>query len=169
MPQLAATTRPAPPTRAGHPRATLAVTAAATAVALMNYTAPMLTLPDMAAAFGTPASAQAWLLNGTPLGLAVLLLVAGSLADAHGTAADLPPLGTLRPRPHHRPRRPRRLDAHLHPGPDRPGRGKRRRPRGQPRPPRPRVPGGPGPDQGHRDLARPSAAASPSAPSSRAR
>ncbi|MFJ9433431.1 MFS transporter [Streptomyces sp. NPDC101490] len=50
----------------------------------MNYTAPMLTLPDMAAAFGTPASAQAWLLNGTPLGLAVLLLVAGSLADAHG-------------------------------------------------------------------------------------
>ncbi|MET7753957.1 MFS transporter [Streptomyces sp. NPDC005389] len=66
------------------PGATLAVTAAATAVALMNYTAPMLTLPDMAAAFGTPASARAWLLNGTPLGLAVLLLVAGSLADAHG-------------------------------------------------------------------------------------
>ncbi|MEV7567569.1 MFS transporter [Streptomyces tanashiensis] len=84
MPQLAATTRSTPPARAGHPRATLAVTAAATAVALMNYTAPMLTLPDMAAAFGTPASAQAWLLNGTPLGLAVLLLVAGSLADAHG-------------------------------------------------------------------------------------
>ncbi|MEV6245452.1 MFS transporter [Streptomyces sp. NPDC051742] len=62
----------------------MAVTATATAVALMNYTAPMLTLPDMAAAFGTPASAEAWLLNGTPLGLAVLLLVAGSLADAHG-------------------------------------------------------------------------------------
>ncbi|MEV4425235.1 MFS transporter [Streptomyces sp. NPDC049602] len=84
MPQLATTARPGSPTRAGRPRATLAVTAAATAVALMNYTAPMLTLPDMAAAFGTPASAQAWLLNGTPLGLAVLLLVAGSLADAHG-------------------------------------------------------------------------------------
>ncbi|WP_086826042.1 MFS transporter [Streptomyces sp. NRRL B-24572] len=84
MPTLATTARTAPPTRAGLPRATLAVTAAATAVALMNYTAPMLTLPDMAAAFGTPASAQAWLLNGTPLGLAVLLLVAGSLADAHG-------------------------------------------------------------------------------------
>ncbi|MFC9588315.1 MFS transporter [Streptomyces sp. NPDC056944] len=84
MSQLAATARTAPPARTGRPRATLAVTAAATAVALMNYTAPMLTLPDMAAAFGTPASAQAWLLNGTPLGLAVLLLVAGSLADAHG-------------------------------------------------------------------------------------
>ncbi|MEF9883133.1 MFS transporter [Streptomyces sp. P9-A4] len=81
-----ATTEAAPrsPGRAGRPGAALAVTAAATAVALMNYTAPMLTLPDMAAAFATPASAQAWLLNGTPLGLAVLLLVAGSLADAHG-------------------------------------------------------------------------------------
>ncbi|MFJ3765368.1 MFS transporter [Streptomyces sp. NPDC090082] len=84
MPQLAAAARSAPAAPADRPRATLAVTAAATAVALMNYTAPMLTLPDMAAAFGTPASARAWLLNGTPLGLAVLLLVAGSLADAHG-------------------------------------------------------------------------------------
>ncbi|GHF99617.1 MFS transporter [Streptomyces filamentosus] len=65
-------------------RPVLAVTATATAVALMNYTAPMLTLPAMADAFGTPSSAQAWLLNGTPLGLAVLLLVAGALADAHG-------------------------------------------------------------------------------------
>ncbi|MGW2305418.1 MFS transporter [Streptomyces sp. NPDC001809] len=74
----------APPRSTPRPRAALAVTAAATAVALMNYTAPMLTLPETAAAFGTPASARAWLLNGTPLGLAVLLLVAGSLADAHG-------------------------------------------------------------------------------------
>ncbi|WP_282695550.1 MFS transporter [Streptomyces sp. CC208A] len=64
--------------------ATLAVTAAATALALMNYTAPMVTLPAMADAFGTPPSAQAWLFNGTPLGLAALLLVAGALADAHG-------------------------------------------------------------------------------------
>ncbi|MEU2231162.1 MFS transporter [Streptomyces vietnamensis] len=84
MPQLATTTHATRGARTSRPRATLSVTAAATAVALMNYTAPMLTLPDMAAAFGTPASAQAWLLNGTPLGLAVLLLVAGSLADAHG-------------------------------------------------------------------------------------
>ncbi|MFJ5710230.1 MFS transporter [Streptomyces sp. NPDC093105] len=63
---------------------TLAVTGVATALALMNYTAPMLTLPATAEAFGTPSSAQAWLLNGTPLGLAALLLVAGALADAHG-------------------------------------------------------------------------------------
>ncbi|MGW8953222.1 MFS transporter [Streptomyces sp. NPDC055709] len=66
------------------PGVTLAVTSAATTVALMNYTAPMLTLPAMTAAFGTPPSAQAWLLNGTPLGLAALLLVAGSLADDYG-------------------------------------------------------------------------------------
>ncbi|MFI8963786.1 MFS transporter [Streptomyces sp. NPDC053493] len=75
--------RPRPQPRP-RPGATLAVTSAATALTLMNYTAPMLTLPATAAAFGTPASAQAWLLNGTPLGLAVLLLVAGSLADDHG-------------------------------------------------------------------------------------
>ncbi|MEU0333141.1 MFS transporter [Streptomyces sp. NPDC006193] len=66
------------------PRATLALTSAATAVALMTYTAPMVTLPDTAADLHTPLSAQAWLLNGTPLGLAALLLVAGSLADDHG-------------------------------------------------------------------------------------
>ncbi|MEU2713362.1 MFS transporter [Streptomyces sp. NPDC007205] len=66
------------------PRATLALTSAATAVALMTYTAPMVTLRDTATALHTPLSAQAWLLNGSPLGLAALLLVAGSLADDHG-------------------------------------------------------------------------------------
>ncbi|MFF3750062.1 MFS transporter [Streptomyces sp. NPDC002018] len=71
---------PAPP----HPAATLAVTSAATTVALMNYTAPLLTLPSMTAAFGTPLSGQAWLLNGAPLGLAAVLLIAGSLADDFG-------------------------------------------------------------------------------------
>ncbi|MFI8822310.1 MFS transporter [Streptomyces sp. NPDC053431] len=73
-----------PPDPGSRPGATLAVTSAATALTLMDYTAPMLTLPATAAAFGTAPSAQAWLLNGTPLGLAVLLLVAGSLADEHG-------------------------------------------------------------------------------------
>ncbi|MFE9728561.1 MFS transporter [Streptomyces sp. NPDC005794] len=70
-----------PPPRA---RATLVLTSAVTAVALMIYTAPMVTLPETAAALHTPLSAQAWLLNGTPLGLAALLLVAGSLADDYG-------------------------------------------------------------------------------------
>ncbi|MEU9354554.1 MFS transporter, partial [Streptomyces griseoloalbus] len=75
-----------PPRRDSPPRpgATLALTSAATAVALMTYTAPIVTLPDTAAALHTPLSAQAWLLNGTPLGLAALLLVAGSLADDYG-------------------------------------------------------------------------------------
>ncbi|EGX58652.1 transmembrane efflux protein [Streptomyces zinciresistens K42] len=77
--------RPAPAAEAPpRARATLALTSAATAVALMTYTAPLVTLPDTAAALHTPPSAQAWLLNGTPLGLAALLLVAGSLADDYG-------------------------------------------------------------------------------------
>ncbi|MFZ3557779.1 MFS transporter [Streptomyces sp. BH055] len=75
-----ATASPATP----RPAATLAVTSAATAVALMTYTAPMITLADTAASLHTGLSAQAWLLNGTPLGLAALLLVAGSLADDYG-------------------------------------------------------------------------------------
>ncbi|MCX4993920.1 MFS transporter [Streptomyces longwoodensis] len=72
------------PEAAARPRATLALTSAATTVALMTYTAPIITLPDTVAALHTPLSAQAWLLNGTPLGLAALLLVAGSLADDYG-------------------------------------------------------------------------------------
>lgn len=79
---------PEPPARprSPHPRPgpTLAITAAATAVALMNYTAPMTTVPDISAALATPPSGQAWLLNGTPLGLAAVLLVVGSLADDFG-------------------------------------------------------------------------------------
>ncbi|MFJ9146917.1 MFS transporter [Streptomyces sp. NPDC102270] len=75
---------PAPSEAPPRPSATLALTSAATAVALMTYTAPMVTLPEVAADLHTPLSAQAWLLNGTPLGLAALLLVAGSLADDYG-------------------------------------------------------------------------------------
>ncbi len=80
----AATARAARPGSPPRPGATLALTSAATAVALMTYTAPIVTLPATAAALHTPLSAQAWLLNGTPLGLAALLLVAGSLADDYG-------------------------------------------------------------------------------------
>ncbi|MGW1691254.1 MFS transporter [Streptomyces sp. NPDC002399] len=66
------------------PGATLATTATATAVALMNYTSPMTTVPDVSAALATPVSDRAWLLNGAPLGLAVFLLIVGSLADDYG-------------------------------------------------------------------------------------
>ncbi|MGW1225204.1 MFS transporter [Streptomyces sp. NPDC001515] len=72
------------PAPARRPGATLAITSAATAVALMNYTAPMATLPGISAALTTAPAGQAWLLNGAPLGLAVALLVAGSLADDYG-------------------------------------------------------------------------------------
>ncbi|MEU2352242.1 MFS transporter [Streptomyces misionensis] len=75
---------PSGPDTPVRPRATLALTSAATAVTLMIYTAPMVTLPQTATALHTSLSAQAWLLNGTPLGLAALLLVAGSLADDYG-------------------------------------------------------------------------------------
>ncbi|MGA4841678.1 MFS transporter [Streptomyces sp. G45] len=85
-PAPAATPTPAStaPATTSRPGATLALTSAATLMALMTYTAPMVTLSDTAAALGTSLSAQAWLLNGTPLGLAALLLVAGSLADDYG-------------------------------------------------------------------------------------
>ncbi|UFQ15855.1 MULTISPECIES: MFS transporter [Streptomyces] len=70
--------------RTPRPGATLAVTSAATSVALMTYTAPAVILPDTAASLGTSLTDQAWLLNGTPLGLAAFLLAAGSVADDHG-------------------------------------------------------------------------------------
>ena len=78
-----------PPTRAVGPTAappgvTLAVTCAATLLVLMNYTAPMTVLPQMAAGVGADLTGQTWILNGISLGLAALLLVAGSLADDYG-------------------------------------------------------------------------------------
>ncbi|TXS36057.1 MFS transporter [Streptomyces sp. OR43] len=78
------TAAPPPPRAQPRPGPTLAITSAATTVALMNYTAPMASLPGISAALSTPPSGQAWLLNGTPLGLAAVLLVAGSLADDYG-------------------------------------------------------------------------------------
>ncbi|MFE9335789.1 MFS transporter [Streptomyces sp. NPDC007063] len=75
-------TAPSPP--GARPGAVLAATSLATFVVLMNYTAPMLTLPGMTADFGTSLAGRPWLLNGTPLGLAAVLLVAGSFADDHG-------------------------------------------------------------------------------------
>ncbi|MBP0461100.1 MFS transporter [Streptomyces montanisoli] len=75
------TDHPAP---APNARGTLLATLVATFVALMVYTAPLLTVPTLSGTFHTSLSAQAWLLNGTPLGLAAVLLVAGGLADDFG-------------------------------------------------------------------------------------
>jgi MFS family permease len=66
------------------PGPTLAATSAATFVALTNYLAPALTVPRLAPVLHTPPSSQAWLINGTSLGLAALLLVSGRLADDYG-------------------------------------------------------------------------------------
>lgn len=62
----------------------LAVLCAAPLLALTNYTMPMTTLPDTARSLGASISGQVWILNGIALGLAAVLLAAGSLADDIG-------------------------------------------------------------------------------------
>jgi MFS family permease len=64
--------------------ATTAVTCAATLVALMNYTAPMTVLGPTARSLHAGLAGQTWILNGISVGLAALLLTAGSLADGYG-------------------------------------------------------------------------------------
>ncbi|MDP9867010.1 MULTISPECIES: MFS transporter [Streptosporangium] len=73
---LTATRRP--------PDLTLALTCAAPLLVLINYTAPMVTLPQAARALGSGPAGPAWLLNAIALGLAALLLIAGDLADNYG-------------------------------------------------------------------------------------
>lgn len=51
---------------------------------LMNYTSPLVSLPETAAGVGAGPVAQTWLMNASPLGLAAALLVAGTLADNFG-------------------------------------------------------------------------------------
>lgn len=72
------------PPATARPRATLALTAAGTFLALMDYTAPLTAIPDLSAALGANVAEQTWLVNSMPLGLAALLLVSGGLADDYG-------------------------------------------------------------------------------------
>ncbi|GAA2807299.1 MFS transporter [Saccharopolyspora taberi] len=65
-------------------RATLPIASAATLLALMNYTAPTTVLADVARELRADIGGQTWILNGISLGLAALLLTAGSLADNYG-------------------------------------------------------------------------------------
>ncbi|MFB4318724.1 MFS transporter [Actinomadura sp. 21ATH] len=69
---------------AGGARGALALPAAATLLALMNYTAPLAMLTDTAAGLGSGPTAQIWLMSSISLGLAAALLAVGSLADDHG-------------------------------------------------------------------------------------
>jgi MFS family permease len=63
---------------------TLALASAATLLVMMNYTAPLITLPETAAGLHAGLSAQTWLLSSISVGLAALLLFMGSLADDRG-------------------------------------------------------------------------------------
>ncbi|MCC5577964.1 MFS transporter [Microtetraspora sp. AC03309] len=64
--------------------ATLAVACAAPLLALVNYTVPMVTLPETARALDAGPTGPVWMLNSVTLGLAVSLLLAGGFADDHG-------------------------------------------------------------------------------------
>jgi MFS family permease len=63
---------------------TLVVASAATLLVLINYTAPMTMLSPIAASLHASVGGQIWVLSGISLGLAALLLTAGSLADDYG-------------------------------------------------------------------------------------
>ncbi|MBO1414022.1 MFS transporter, partial [Streptomyces sp. FH025] len=66
------------------PGATLAVTAAATALVTVAYTAPTASLAATAQAAHLGATGRTWILTGTLVGISALLLTAGSAADDHG-------------------------------------------------------------------------------------
>ncbi|MFF2142814.1 MFS transporter [Kitasatospora sp. NPDC058190] len=75
---------PAPSAVSVRPGATLAVTAAATALVTVAYTAPTASLAATARAAHLGASGRTWILTGTLVGISALLLTAGSAADDHG-------------------------------------------------------------------------------------
>lgn len=57
---------------------------AATLLALMNYTAPMVVMPTLTADLGGGTTGATWILNGISLGMAATLLTTGTLADSFG-------------------------------------------------------------------------------------
>ncbi|MFD8780861.1 MFS transporter [Kitasatospora sp. NPDC059599] len=85
---LAPTTSPpdghVAPAHRVRPGATLATTAAATALTTVAYTAPTASLAATAQAAHLDAAGRTWILTGTLVGISALLLTAGSLADDHG-------------------------------------------------------------------------------------
>ncbi|WP_406207324.1 MFS transporter [Kitasatospora sp. NBC_01560] len=66
------------------PGATLLVVGSATALVTVAYTAPTPVLAATAEALHLGTSGRTWILTGTLVGLAALLLTAGSAADDHG-------------------------------------------------------------------------------------
>jgi MFS family permease len=62
----------------------LAVAGAGTALATIVYTTPLATLAGTAAGLGSGQAGQAWILSSMSLGVAVAMIPAGALGDAHG-------------------------------------------------------------------------------------
>lgn len=63
---------------------TLAIACAAVLLVLMDYNAPLVTVPELASALHAGVTAQTWTMNGMVLGLAASMLITGSLADDYG-------------------------------------------------------------------------------------
>jgi MFS family permease len=66
------------------PGLTLFAASFGTLLVLIDYTTPLTTLPPTAASLHASLTAQTWVLTGTLVGLAALLLTMGSLADDFG-------------------------------------------------------------------------------------
>jgi MFS family permease len=66
------------------PGLTLLIACFGTLLVLIDYTSPLTTLTPTAEALRLGPSAQTWVLTGTLIGLAALLLTMGSAADDHG-------------------------------------------------------------------------------------
>jgi MFS family permease len=81
---MTVTEAPARAPAAARPAVLLAVTATAPLLVLMNYTTPLIMIPETAAHLGAGAAGQVWIMSSISLGLAALLLVAGGLADDYG-------------------------------------------------------------------------------------
>ncbi|MFF1906118.1 MFS transporter [Kitasatospora sp. NPDC058218] len=75
---------PSPPPQGRRPALTLSIAAFGTLLVLVDYTSPLTTLSPTAADLGLGPSAQTWVLTGTLVGLAALLLTMGSAADDYG-------------------------------------------------------------------------------------
>ncbi|WP_054816139.1 MFS transporter [Nocardia arizonensis] len=74
----------APPQRSDSPMWTLVVVALATFMLMLDLTVVNVALPDIRAAFDSSFSSLQWILDAYALGLAAVLLAAGSLADRLG-------------------------------------------------------------------------------------
>src|SRR4051812_7492720 len=66
------------------PGRVLAVTGLAPLLVLMNYSTPLIMVPQITAHLGTGSSGQVWIMSSLSLGMAALLLVSGGLADDYG-------------------------------------------------------------------------------------